>query len=79
MANQVKQTRVLDSIVILPLRKKKDSIIIQTGYGQAKMTKQWLSNKKRKRKKRLNNLVSAVAQVNEVIALTCKPFFFFWL
>ena len=41
------------------------------------MTKQWLSNKKRKRKKRLNNLVSAVAQVNEVIALTCKPFFFF--
>ena len=59
--------------------KKKNSIIIQTGYGQAKMTKQWLSNKKRKRKKRLNNLVSAVAQVNEVIALTCKPFFFFWL
>ena len=56
MANQVKQTRVLDSIVILPLKKKKkDSIIIQTGYGQAKMTKQWLSNKKRKRKKRLNN------------------------
>jgi len=35
VANQGKQTRVLDSIIILPL-KKKNSIIIQTGYGQAR-------------------------------------------